>query len=742
MIKLTVEVKRIHYINENINLYIFDGITKRKKLNSMGKEVTAKVTENFAGTFMSLYPGDVIEVTGDFIFTSGYGEQFKVDSYVKILPNTIKTIEDFLDSHIKGLGKGRIKALTDAYKEDTLSIIAKDIKALDILPHCSESKKKEIYKHIADNIVFEKLITFLQASGLESSYALKIWKEYDTNSMYAVKETPYTLCMLNVMPLHAAEKLAYAINLSGNDAHRVRAGVVEYLKAEANNKGNTFVYLESFLKQFNSFMSTDSVYKDTFIDAEEIMAQIANLENERKVVFNNNDKTIYLSSLYNIEKGLAHFINEKIKAPFILRGLDEDIIKAIDQAGEELGITLHEKQKKAILEALTHPISIITGGPGTGKTQTITALLKTLSILSPDVKINLCSPTGKAAKRMSELSGMEASTIHKLFKIYSSDIETDEVSTVNGDFLIVDEASLIDVKTFYKLFKGLGAYTQLLIIGDSNQLPSVGPGQVFKDMIDSGKIKVTTLTHIFRQASESLIVRNAHKIINGAKPEDLSITNAKGSDFYFFSSDEEALPQTVCSIFGSLLSLRDISDIQILSPSKNTSVGTVALNQMIQATYGKGGISIKAKEMQFFEGDKVIHTRNNYDLNVFNGETGIVKKINALEQSLTVDFGDKEIIYDRNSIDELNLAYDITIHKSQGSEFPIVIIPITKGNHKMLSKSLIYTGISRAKEKVILVGNKECFAQGLETELKGRRNSKIKELLISLQQQLKEAETE
>jgi len=397
-------------------------------------------------------------------------------------------------------------------------------------------------------------------------------------------------------------------------------------------------------------------------------------------------------------------------------------------------VILTQKQRKIVLikVSLQNSVSIITGGPGTGKTQTMATLIKCIKSLTPSASIFLCSPTGKAAKRMNELSGMRASTIHRLVKIFDMR-DNVETNTISGDFLIVDEASMIDAFVFYRLIAAIDEDIRIIIIGDSEQLPSVGAGLILRDLIDSNVIKTTQLNEIFRQAKNSNIIKNSNILIKSGSTNGMTLSAKKDGDFYFFNASSPLEIQSkMIKIIKKLIcnSKIPLSDIQVLSALKGTQLGTSALNKLIQAEFNNTTDFIETGDRQFNDKDKVIHIVNNYDLNVFNGETGIIERLNYNDTNmLTVDFSDKAVDYPKWDIEQLELAYAITVHKSQGSEFPVVIMPIHETLMNGLNKNLLYTAITRAKVKMIFVGNKEVFKDAIKKTKGISRNSRVKEKL-------------
>jgi exodeoxyribonuclease V alpha subunit len=730
---LKVEVKKIRFHDDNSKRAIFEGLTKIEKLNSTGKKVKVKSRENFKGTFLALYIGDELEVTGYWKNNEKFGREFIIAYYKKIIPQTIKGIQIFLKQTVKGVGPKRVKAITDKYKEQSLTMIAKDIKNLDIIPNLSDSQKENIWLAVTENQHFENLLAFMQMNDLDYTLALKVYEKYKEDSIRKIKNNPYILLLEEITSFTSCDQIAVKLEIDKDSFNRVYAGVYDFINKDVNVNGNLYTKKEYLKKNFGKYLRNYGKMKGFEIESEKIDKILDKLNSDGLIVLTTDDENkdiIYLKNNYYIENKIVENMKRKFyNADFEHYYNEKDIKDYIYYYEKSSKIKMDRVQKEAVVTTMTEPISILTGGPGTGKTQTMATIINCIKSLTPSASISLCSPTGKAAKRMSEMSGMKASTIHRLIRIFDTSLQ-DQDKVINEDFLIVDEASMIDAFVFYRLISSLGNNVRLIIIGDHNQLPSVGAGLILRDLIDSKTIPTIKLTKIFRQKEDSSIITNSHKILKGEVFNRFKISKDKDGDFYFFErSKPEDINDMIMEIINRLIKNMKIplSKIQVISPIKKTVLGTEQLNRTIQKTFNENTDFITYGENILGQGDKVIHIENDYDLKVFNGETGVVDKLNYLDHnSLTVSYPEKDVDYSKWNLEKLELAYAITAHKSQGSEFPVVIIPIHDIVEIGLYRNLIYTAVTRAKSKVIFVGDKEVFEKCLNKERVSKRNSMIK----------------
>lgn len=739
MEKLKVEVKKILFHDEQTKKAIFQGMTTIKRKNSTGKLVRVKSKETFRGTFMALYIGDEIQVRGRWEQHKQYGQQFLVVQYQKTMPQTIKGIQVFLKQTVKGVGDKRVQAITDAYGEKSLSMIAQDIKNLDIFTNLSAEQKAIMKEAVCDNLHFEALLSFMQMNDLDYTLAVSVYQKYKEQSVKRIKSNPYLLLFEKMASFSTCDQIAKKLDISGKDDRRLYAGVYSFIQEDISQKGNLYTKIHSIYESLNHYLKKKGKLGHVVFLEDQMLEKLKQLESDGILVSienENHERVVYLKNNLYIENKIVEQLRRKIyyTTPRI-RFPEEKILDFFQAYEKNTGMTLAENQKLAVKTLLRKPVSILTGGPGTGKTQTMAATIECIKKIHPDAVIHLCSPTGKAAKRMCELSGMEASTIHRLVKIFDAHQQPDDL-LIAGDFLLVDEASMIDAFVFYRLLSALDQDIFVIIIGDHNQLPSVGPGLILRDLIGSGVIPVVTLDKIFRQAQNSAIIGNSHRILKEAPVDSFKFSKNKNGDFYFI--ERESAEQVQDSIVNIIKNLNKnlkipLSDIQILSPVRGTLLGTEQLNRLIQGSFNPNQDYVEIKDTQLGQSDKVIHIQNNYDLNVFNGETGIVERLDYLDENmLTITYPDKDIQYARWHLEELELAYAITVHKSQGSEFPVVIMPIHDMVAHGLYQNLIYTAITRAKKKMILVGDKALFQEVILKKQSEERNSMIHHKLKQL----------
>ena len=699
------------------------------------------------GMFPSIFVDDEFEGEGCWKENKTYGYNFVLNTNKRILPRSEKGIIEFLKKLVRGLGETKAKRIVKAFGYNTLSVIENNWELLSDIPSISEKLAIKIHEKYVYSKKIEEVAIFVLSNGGNHKTTIKIYEKFGDGSILKIRENPYCLCDVEKLDFTIADKFAKNLKCPTDSPDRIKSGLMYFLDLDSKRTGNLFLFKEDLISKYLDFLINHSAYKDidqTNISSLLIQKNIDELIKYEKIILHidkDGKECIYLKKYFFWEIKIVSFLKKLIeekKEPICTKSQLEEVM---DKYEETQKIKFANKQKKAISMALTEGFSILTGGPGTGKTQTINFIIRCLKKFKPDFLIELCAPTGKASKRMSEITGMEAKTIHRLIGLNGFD-EENETHEIVADYLIIDEASMIDIYVFYKLLESIDDNTRVLFVGDYQQLPSVGPGLILRDLIESKKIPVTILDEIFRQSSNSQIVLNSHKIINCDNNSEilLSFDNNK-EDFYFIEkSDKLATQKLIIQSVKNLITNKKykLSDIQILSPVRKGDLGVNILNQLMQQEFNppnetKNEVSI-SENMYLREGDKVIQTCNNYDLGVFNGEVGEVCKIYQDENEnyfTEIDFGDKYITYKEIEIDEVMLAYAITIHKSQGSEFPIIIMPIHSSQERMLNKNIIYTAWTRAKEKVIIVGQKSVLDKSIKKEDNTKRNSKIKEKIIN-----------
>jgi exodeoxyribonuclease V alpha subunit len=648
------------------------------------------------------------------------------------------TIVKQLSKVVKGVGKKTFQAIYDRFGVDTMDIIESNPERLK---ECkvSQSKINLIHRSVTAYSRFKdlkELLEFLQIENLDSRLAIIIEEDLDGLTAKQIKANPFLLIKSDKIPFKHMEQLHEKMNGKTDDPARIGALIINFIRQNINGMGNMFCYkvdLLNYVGTYNSKAVTEAT----------ILESLERLEQEKEIAFDQNNAgmdCVYLTPMFHVEENIVKNLKELLSSFSLPLASPLAVSDFIDRF-EQKGMTLASKQKEAVEMALTNRISVLTGGPGTGKTYTLKTITNAVKSLKSGVTIKLLAPTGKASKRMADVIGMEAETIHRGLGIKGFG-ETDAEVKLDVDLVIVDESSMIDASLFLKLLKSLGADTRLLLVGDSNQLDSVGAGRILKDIIESGVVATTELDEVFRQAKTSQIVTNAHSMITGIDFSNGLTANPKNGDFFFVErQDEERIQKDVLETVRRFVKKGfKLEDIMILSPMRKGEIGVYQLNSLIQKEFNPPNnfVDFQKKGGQILRvGDRVIHTENNRDLGVYNGEIGeiasIYTRVSEGEEKETIEvaFPDKEepIIYVGTDIYQLDLAYAITIHKSQGSEAPIVIMPVSSSQQMMLSRSLIYTGVTRAKEVVVLIGEKEAVNKGLKVVSSDQRLSLIAEKL-------------
>lgn len=697
------------------------------------------------GKFLSINVGENVRLVGEFVSNYKYGEQFSFTSSEVVFPSTQDGIEKYLASGlIKGIGPVTAKAIVKEFKEETLEIIEMYPERLEKIRGISKTKAKDISDCIGRLKNLQNTMIFLQSYNITTNLALKIFEIYQEKTVEIVKSNPYKLVEdINGIGFQTADKIAKNMGISEDSPFRIRAGLLHILKEMAEKVGHTFVYKDVL---FTETAKQLELQEDYVIQTGETI--LTNLVFDRLITmfkFKGLD-VVMISMLYATESVIA----QKLTLLNLTAKQDNfDVTSEINAYEKINNIKLHNEQKNAIQDAVNNGVSVITGGPGTGKTTIVKCILNILK--QAKKKVLLVAPTGRAAKRLSETTGEEAKTIHRAleidFKSEFGKFKYNENNPLDIDCLIIDEVSMVDVMLMSSVMKALKRDCKLILVGDKDQLPSVGAGNVLDDIIKSDTIKVSYLSQIFRQDENSLIITNAHKINNGEMPE----INNNSKDFFFEKQDQ---PINVKKSIIELVSSRipnhfqvESSKIQILAPLKVGIAGVESLNTTLQEKLNppsKNKFEIYYGKSTFREGDKVMQTANNYDLvwtkqsdflieegmGVFNGDIGYIHKINRQNGEVTVWFDDgRECVYPRTEIGDLSLAYAITIHKSQGSEFDTVIIPLVAGAPMILTRNLIYTAVTRAKKMVVLVGEKKVLSRMIRNTYVVKRNTMLKHFL-------------
>jgi exodeoxyribonuclease V alpha subunit len=685
------------------------------------------------GNLMAPLAGQVIKATGEWITHPQFGDQFKVDEYKTLVPATVTGIEKYLGSGlVKGIGPVMAKRIVKLFGEETLVIIDETADRLCEVEGIGEKRLGMIRKAWQDQKRIREVMVFLQGHGVSAGYAAKIYKHYGSQSVEVVKENPYRLAMdIFGIGFVTADKIAENLGFQKDSPVRVHAGVI-YVLSQMADEGHVYYPCESLMEKCEEILG---------VERKPILQAMENLSSEKRIVVdylskqNQEPKTetsaVYLSTFYVCETGIATKVKTLLQTPHSRRKVDAD--KAVEWVQREISMSLAQNQLEAVKTALDSKIMIITGGPGTGKTTIIKAMLAIFDRLQIDIL--LAAPTGRAAKRMSETTGHEAKTIHRMLEFIShkGGFQRDEKHPLRCDLLVVDETSMIDTVLMYHLLKAVPLHSTLILIGDVNQLPSVGPGNVLQDMIQSGSVPVVRLTEIFRQAQQSDIVVNAHLINSGIVPK-LDASAETGNDFYFIerSQPEETLEtilKLVCVRINRAFGFDPVEDVQILTPMNRGTVGTSNLNIEFQKALNPREDGIMRGGRSFRINDKVMQIRNNYDKDVFNGDIGWISRIDMENQEVTILFDGRAVSYDYSDLDEIVLAYAISVHKSQGSEYPCVVIPLLTQHYVLLQRNLLYTAVTRGKKLVVVVGSKKAMAIAVKNDRQQNRYTFLKDRL-------------
>jgi exodeoxyribonuclease V alpha subunit len=682
------------------------------------------------GNMPSVQPGETIRCFGEWKQHLIHGNQFVVDNYRTEAPSDILGITKYLGSGlIKGIGPVYAKRIVEKFGTDTLNII--DSSPDDLLDIAGLGKKRldRIKICWVDQKTIRELIIFLQVNGILPSFAQKIFKTYGARSIEKIKENPFNLAKdIFGIGFKSADNIAAKMGIAKDAPQRIDSGI-EYVLSELSSNGHVCYPREEFLAEAEAMLDVKKELIETEIN---ILKEQERVELFDLVYGNTKVNFIWIRPLFLAEVGIAKEIRRLNQAFLNLRQVDTE--KALDWVQEHLKIELAPNQKIAVQGALKEKLHIITGGPGTGKSTITNAILAISSKITS--KILLAAPTGRAAKRMSEITGQKAFTIHGLleFDFKSGGFKRNRKSPLDCDLVIIDESSMIDTLLMNSLLKAIPDHARVIFVGDINQLPSVGPGNVLKDMIASKCISVVILTDIFRQAAGSRIITNAHKINQGEFPD---IRNFTESDFFFLESEE---PEDVLKNIVQLVSVRlprkynfhALNDIQVLAPMRKGVIGTENLNQVLQETLNPHNEPIYRAGKKFAVGDKVMQIRNDYKREVFNGDIGCIESIDNSEQQMIVTIDGRDVIYEFSDLDELVLAYAVSIHKYQGSECPCVIIPVHTTHFKLLYRNLLYTGVTRGKRLVVLVGTKKAISIAVRNDEVRKRFTGLKQALIEI----------
>ncbi len=704
-----------------------------------GEEITC------VGTFQYIGEGESVEAEGDYIAHPTYGEQFRVSRYEIKAPEDTMAIERYLASGaVKGIGAVMAARIVKRFKKDTFRIIEEEPERLTEVKGISQKKAMEIADQLQEKKDMRAAMIFLQQYGITSSLAVKIYNQYGPELYTVLKNNPYRLADdISGVGFRIADEIAMRAGIRADSDFRIRSGIL-YSLMRASSAGHVYLPMDELTAYTGRLLQ---------VELDSIEKHVMDLAMDKKVVIKAEESKaqegrtlIYTAAYYYMELNsarLLHDLNIEADIP------EQEIEKKLSVIEKDAEIELDELQRRAVIEAVKHGLTVITGGPGTGKTTTINAIIKYFE--EEYLEVLLAAPTGRAAKRMTEATGCEAKTIHRLLELNGGSseatgnavFERNEQNPLEADVIIIDEMSMVDISLMHALLKAINIGTRLILVGDVNQLPSVGPGNVLKDIIRSEEFPVVCLTKIFRQATQSDIVVNAHKINRG---ESVTLDN-HSKDFLFLKRDDV---NVIISVIITLIQKKlpnyvnaRALDIQVLTPMRKGQLGVERLNVILQQYLNPPARDKREKELAgglFREGDKVMQIKNNYQLEwelrsgqgitvergsgIFNGDMGVIRTINEFSELITVEFDEGRFVeYSYKQLEELELAYAITIHKSQGSEYPAVILPLLTGPQLLMNRNLLYTAVTRAKKCVCLVGSTDTFYEMVENQREQKRYS-------------------
>ena len=744
-------------MNESVTGYI-DHVIFRNEENGYTvmilKGVDGEEELTCVGTFPVLTMGASVELTGSYIQHPVYGKQFQVSVLTEKMPEDAMAMERYLGSGaIKGIGAALAARIVRRFGKDTLHIVEEEPERLAEVKGISEKKAREIAMQVAEKADMRKAMMFLQKYGISLNLGARIYQKYGETVYSVLQENPYRLAAdISGIGFKIADEIAYRIGIHTDSDYRIRSGMM-YTLLQASRDGHVYLPKEELFQKSSELLGVDSSYMEK---------HLMDLSVDRKLVQKekNGEILVYPTLYYYLELNTARMLKE---LDILYPEEPEMMNKQILQIEKETETVLDEMQKKAVTEAACHGLFILTGGPGTGKTTTINAIIRYFE--GQGAEIRLAAPTGRAAKRMTEATGYEAQTIHRLLELSGMPEDNDQnaqavhfernaENPLEADVIIIDEMSMVDIQLMHSLLQAVIAGTRLILVGDENQLPSVGPGNVLHDIIQSQAFPVIELTKIFRQASESDIVVNAHKINRGEQ----ILLNNKSRDFFFLKRyDADIIIRVVIALIQEKLP-RYVEakpfDIQVLTPMRKGLLGVERLNQILQRYLNPPDAAKKERESMhglLREGDKVMQIRNNYQMEweirgrygipiekgigIFNGDTGILRTINEFAETAEVEFEDgRWAEYSFKQLEELELAYAITIHKSQGSEYPAVVIPILSGPKMLLNRNLLYTAVTRARKCVTVVGSEETLREMIRNEKQQQRYSSLDQRICEMEE--------
>jgi exodeoxyribonuclease V alpha subunit len=710
-------IEKIVYRN-NENGYIIAKISLEKNEDKL---------TTIVGNMASINIGEDYELKGEWVNNSKYGWQFNFKDYQLILPTSLLGLKRYLSSGlIKGVGPSTADRIVKYFGDKTLEVLENDLQRLTEVEGIAEKRMEIISKSWEQQKEIKRVMIFLQSYQVTTGYAVKIYKTYGNTAIEKLKENPYQLVDdVFGIGFKIADRIAQNLGIEPASPARIKAGI-KYILNEFTNQGHCYGIINEIIDKSSELLEVEKLLVEKTLDV---------LKNNQEIIL--QEDRVWLPFYYFAELGVSKKLIELVRFPQQLINLD--VPKKIKYLEKKYDISFAEEQKEAIEKVLLNRVLVLTGGPGTGKTTTVLGLIELFEELK--LKIILAAPTGRAAKKLSETTGRKAKTIHRLLEyspkrgIFTKNSE----NPIKAEVIILDEVSMIDILLMNNLLKAVLPGSLLILIGDVDQLPSVGPGNLLKDIIDSETIPVVRLTKIFRQDRRSLIIVNAHRVNEGKYP---IIKGERERDFYFIEEEDPQIAAqkiiNLCTVrLPSKYKIDPVNDIQVLSPMYKGEVGADNLNYSLREALNLKGKEIKYGNHSFRVNDKVMQIKNNYDKEVFNGDIGRIENIEEEEHILEVNFYGRRVGYDFSELNELVLAYAITVHKSQGSEYRIVVIPVMTQHYLLLQRNLLYTGITRAKDMVILIGTKKALWIAIKNNKTFHRNTSLKERLIEVSQKNK-----
>lgn len=712
-------IERITYQSEETG-YTVARLRPELRLCQTSERLPARTNDGLftvIGTVAALVAGERMELQGYWVTHAQYGKQFKIVEYKTLFPVTVEGIRKYLGSGlIKGIGPARAKLIVDHFGDQTLEMIDRTPDRLLEIKGIARKTVDMIVKGWTDQKHIQEVMRFLIAHNVSTAYAVKIYKTYGDEAIEKVRENPYRLATdIWGIGFKTADRIAMNLGIDPGDPARIAAGI-RYVLDQCGEEGHVYVPSDVLIRESAASLG---------VPEEAAPSALQTLAQSEEIVIDGD--RVYLAPFYHAERGIVRHLARLLESP---RNTfeTEQLNALIGRMEHTRGITFNTQQRQAILTAFTSGALVLTGGPGTGKTTCVRGMLTLLKHFGQ--RVVLAAPTGRAAKRLAEVTGVEAKTIHRLleFNPGAAQFKKGPHNPLDTDAVVLDETSMVDTVLMNALLRAVPSHARLIMVGDADQLPSVGAGNVLRDIIASGAVPVVHLHEIFRQARESDIVMNAHRVNQGEFP---NIRNRRDGDFFFIEEQDPAIAmETIRDLCTRRLPSRygfdPVEQIQVLTPMYRGDVGVDQLNRVLQEALNPQGAALKRGERELRVGDKVLQTRNNYDKMVFNGDIGRVTRIDPDAQTVQVTFNEP-VDYDYADLDELVLAYAISVHKSQGSEYPAVILPLFTTHYMMLQRNLIYTAITRARSLVVIVGTKKALAIAVKNNRVTERYTSLRE---------------